>query len=396
MSFWSLAGSRINPYGGPLNAQARAWIAANSSARSAAGYSRPGRAANSGGVRFRRKGRSTIRQNRGSSKRSGNGRRKFRRRVFKRRSKMSMKAKSASLQDAIAQPDYFDIERGDFVLLPPSASATGLPCAYFTQDTSLYNVTPGSLYGTPLGHNDPTIMQTIAAGITTATNPSIKFSVKEFSCSHMISNSSTGQAKITGYFCKARRDIPNVGNVQILDILGSGFLNSGIGAGGTHSNTGLTSDVYSPYQSSDFVLKYKICRVKSVVLQPGQSTSAFAFSHKRPFMVHPNEFVYCSSGQNYSAGTQLLFMQRGEGFWLFKLTAGQLFGTASQSQIAVSGTTTSGIAVRMVTRLKWTYKYIQDFNTVTTTTISNIATGATSGDIINPLTGGTSNSGIVQ
>lgn len=274
----------------------------------------------------------------------------------------SKNREAARLENLLAVPDHYVVTDAIQVEIPASTTTT-LPCAYFTMQQNLYNDTPGTSIGDPYSHNDPIIMQTIAQLITTAANQNIKFSIDEWDCFHRIQNDCNSQVIIEAFKCKWRHDVPrNPANINAslnfpLYLLGNGFNNNGIGANAGYTNSYLIDESSSPFQSADFTLLVEILHKEKHTLMPGHMKE-FHLSHKTPFIVHPNRFVYMANTQTYATGTAIYDYLQGGEFWLFKLCPGQLQSTTGTSGGASIGAKTN--TIRMESQLHWTYKYIQN------------------------------------
>lgn len=302
---------------------------------------------------------------------------------------MSGKVKNklcAQLENILAVPDYYVYTDGIDIPIPAS-STNVLPCVYFTMGTG-FNGSAYTAQGDPYSHNDPQIMLKLAFLINTAANQSIKFSIEEWKLLHTIQNNSNSTVRIDAWCCEWRRDLPlNGGSFNSpLTLLGLGFLNNGKGGAGGTSNTYLLDYNSDPYQAADFVLQCKILKKKTRIITPG-GTKAFRLKHSSPFMVHPNLLAFLAAGQTYATGQEIYDYSRGGRFWLFKLSTAQVQSTTNN--LHTMGVVASSVDVKMITTLKWTYKFINNVSGTITEAGSGITSGAgmATHDIINEKNG---------
>lgn len=321
-----------------------------------------------------------------------------RRRIVRRSGRKLGRRFVARIKDALTAPDQFDIVRGDVNQMPAS-TIQSMPCMYITSNTDLYDPAGSSgLFGLPVTVAHPPTMQTIAYTINPAANQSIKFQISSFIARHQLYNSSTAPIRVVAYKCRCRSDLPLNSNVgSILNILGDGFLNAGIGSGTRSSNTGLTDELYTPFESPAFVERFAIVATRKARIDPGMSIY-FSIKDHRDKVIYPNKFIDCGSGNTYANGTLLTFLHRGDTFWMFKLSSGALFGdNTGAGSINVPSSTSAGIVVRMLSNFHWTYRYVQDNGVSSTGQYSGLqAPVGANQNLINPLTGQNQNANVVR
>lgn len=289
---------------------------------------------------------------------------------WKRGSKSGGKQNATSLRKklirALAAPDYYVIELGDQAISPASSATLGIQCTYFS-----FNA------GQPYGTGSPIIHKLIAQVITSTANQDIAYEECSFKCVHAITSMTPYDVMIEGWLLECRRDLPMVTKYTntISAQLQQAFINSGIAANATNVST-------SPFQANPFLLDYKVVRHVNKKLKPG-GTCSFVTSSKKTKMIRPNQFVYMTAGLTYATGSQTLDSRRGERYWLFRVYSKSLGDNSSTPSQLMD----VGAKVNMLTKIVYEYKYVQDINSITNTTVGGITTQSGNVNVVNSTSG---------
>lgn len=320
------------------------------------------------------------------SKRYGaRARRIFKRGGVRRRRPVSNLTRQMLL-DTLTVSNFYTGEVADALTLTKSDTTWGLKQLVWSFNTSGGS---GNYKSNPWGAQDPDLLKAIAFKITTATNPSIKFFIKDFSVQHRITNSSNQIMRITAYKCYTRRDLPELSPYKdsIQDILGQGYATTGQDSANPNSaNNFLWSDIATPYKSPLFCQCFKIIQTKNITVAPGQ-VARFSLRQKG-FAVNPNVFLNIQSGQTYSTAAQVVNWRKGECFWVFRAVPDQL----SVSVADVNKVANDVNKILMATRYTYEYKFIQQTQRVTTVTApTGVNTSLTGINLINTLSATSAN-----
>lgn len=115
----------------------------------------------------------------------------------------------------------------------------------------------------------------ITGGSTPTTRQMIadKFVLDRASLEMNITNADPHQCYLSMYYCRPRRDIPNLaGMSNILGMLQEGWKNAGIGRAESGTTEAYDKSLtLTPFMSSTFCRYYQIYKVKKILLRPGET-----------------------------------------------------------------------------------------------------------------------------
>lgn len=198
------------------------------------------------------------------------------------------------------------------------------------------------------------LIQTEQVNNSGTTSPECRVHLMNCWSSSDLVNMTTSDIKITAYRCMIRRDVPynSASNLyNVLNILGNGFFQRGVGTNPYNTNEGLRMAELTPYDSHKFCSSVKIMGQRSRVLRPGD-TATYKCSNKYTCISWNHYYTQTSAGQVPTGGQRDVARRKGEQFWLYKFE-----GVPANSATNTQQMTYTLPKIDMITKLH--YNYVQ-------------------------------------
>lgn len=226
------------------------------------------------------------------------------------------------------------------------------------------------------------LLKNIVNTITKA-NSTNRFYVNRVQQYVNFTNQDLGNARVTVYYCIARKDIPNIAGINTP----TGVLSKGFDAPGeTGSITGataLTEPTLTPFDSPLFCKFYKIYKVKKVMLAPGENhTLKISDSRSRKI---DSQILLPDDTALTQADVKVVHWARMTKFMLIRVD-----GQATNDSTTKTAVGTTDAKVDFVLNTKYSYTWMSDttndlyavqgsYSTVTTSDVVTDAAIATDG-----------------